>query len=218
MGSMQTQPKSRLQKIIPGLRSLDGQVVLDFHPTPEVATRALLEREAFKGNTLEPASGNGAISRLLEAELGIHYVYSSDLETRAWVYGKKGANFLTSRGPVDNVITNPPYRLLNAFILHALYRARRKVAMLVNQTALFGRQRFETVLGPFPPARVYLFARGIPYYHRGGWSNTGGMSHAWVVWDKKAAGTQLEWILHEGGATDYDKDLTRGIKLRMERA
>ena len=37
---------------------------LDFHPTPEHVTEALLARERFQGLILEPASGDGAIIRV----------------------------------------------------------------------------------------------------------------------------------------------------------
>ena len=37
----------------------------DFYPTPIEATQALLDREKFTGNVLEPACGDGAMSKVL---------------------------------------------------------------------------------------------------------------------------------------------------------
>ena len=37
---------------------------MDFHPTPEHVTEALIARERFQGLILEPASGDGAIIRV----------------------------------------------------------------------------------------------------------------------------------------------------------
>jgi len=39
----------------------------EFYPTPPEATRALLSVECFEGDIWEPACGDGAISKVLEA-------------------------------------------------------------------------------------------------------------------------------------------------------
>jgi hypothetical protein len=44
----------------------NNRVLHDFHPTPEIATVKLLEREKFHGEIWEPACGDGAMSRVLE--------------------------------------------------------------------------------------------------------------------------------------------------------
>ena len=61
----------------------------DFYPTPIEATQALLDREKFTGNVLEPACGDGAMSKVL-INNG-YQVISSDLFDRG--YGKTGINF-----------------------------------------------------------------------------------------------------------------------------
>jgi len=61
-----------------------------FYPTPPEGTRALLRVEKFEGTIWEPACGDGAISRELEA-VG-HTVLSTDLIDRG--YGTAGVDFL----------------------------------------------------------------------------------------------------------------------------
>lgn len=93
-----------------------NKVPHDFYPTPETATIKLLEREKFKGYVWEPACGNGAMSVVLE-RYGYH-VISSDLIYRG--YGEGGVDFLRSSFKTENIITNPPFKLANKFIHHAL--------------------------------------------------------------------------------------------------
>lgn len=78
----------------------------EFYPTPPEATRALLSVESFEGSIWEPACGDGAISKVLEA--AGYQVVSTDLIDRG--YGAGGQDFLKSTEPLGrNIITNPPY-------------------------------------------------------------------------------------------------------------
>ena len=43
------------------------RAAFEFYPTPPEATRALLSVESFQGDIWEPACGDGAISKVLEA-------------------------------------------------------------------------------------------------------------------------------------------------------
>lgn len=78
----------------------------EFYPTPPEATRALLSVESFEGDIWEPACGDGAISKVLEA--AGYQVVSTDLIDRG--FGAGGQDFLKSPEPLArNIITNPPY-------------------------------------------------------------------------------------------------------------
>lgn len=82
------------------------RAAFEFYPTPPEATRALLSVESFEGSIWEPACGDGAISKVLEA--AGYQVISTDLIDRG--YGAGGHNFLKSDRPLaKNIITNPPY-------------------------------------------------------------------------------------------------------------
>lgn len=82
------------------------RAAFEFYPTPPEAVRALLSMESFEGSVWEPACGDGAISRVLEA--AGYQVVSTDLIDRG--YGAGGQDFLKSDRPLaKNIITNPPY-------------------------------------------------------------------------------------------------------------
>jgi hypothetical protein len=79
----------------------------DFYPTWPAATRALLSVERFDGAIWEPACGDGAMSKVLEA--AGHEVISTDLIDRG--YGEGGRDFLMEWQPrAPNIVTNPPFR------------------------------------------------------------------------------------------------------------
>jgi len=86
----------------------------DFYPTPPEAVRALLSVESFDAPIWEPACGDGAIARELEAHG--HEVHATDLIDRG--YGAGDHDFLspvtftrvTLEHPhLKHVVTNPPY-------------------------------------------------------------------------------------------------------------
>ena len=182
------------------------RVLHDFYPTPRVATEMLLKNVHFEGSTWEPASGNGAISRVLEEQPQLQ-VRSSDLQKTG--YGEGEIDFLLTNWECDNIISNPPYSLLNPFMEQALRVAKSKVAFLVNVHALFGVTR-HAFYKQNPPSLILILSRGIPYFKEGEWKSAGGMKHVQLVWDKldKSGDTKIKWALNTGKAiTDYDRDL-----------
>jgi hypothetical protein len=89
----------------------------DFYPTPSAATQVLLDRQKFTGNVLEPACGDGAMSKVMI--VNGYEVHSSDLFDRG--YGKTGVNFLETTEKYDNInkfedirvfLLNPKIRLV----------------------------------------------------------------------------------------------------------
>src|SRR5665213_601373 len=77
----------------------------DFFPTPEWATRALIDNEPFDGTIWEPACGDGTMAEVLK-RTGCP-VEASDLYDRG--YGEARVDFLRSNRIADNIVTNPPY-------------------------------------------------------------------------------------------------------------
>jgi len=163
----------------------------DYYATPPVATLALLEKESFVGNILEPCCGEGHISKILEANG--YTVESNDLIDRG--YGSSRIDFLLETTKVDNVVTNPPYKNALDFVRKATDLADKKVAMLLKLNFLEGVKRKE-FFKTRPPARVYVFSSrqslmkgGVP--HKGGM-----MALAWFVWENGSTEKPiLDWIL-----------------------
>ena len=158
---------------------------LDFHPTPEHVTEALLSRERFRGSILEPASGNGAIVRVLR-KAG-YTVTGTDIVG--------GTDFLKTRKTVANVVTNPPYSdaMAEKFCRHALAIAKSKVAMLLPMWFLEGVQRHDLFAG-HPLKAIYIFSRRPKFGEQD--RHAAPFGTCWAVWDKGYKGKpRIEWIL-----------------------
>lgn len=164
----------------------------DFYPTPPSTTRALMEREKFDGIVWECASGNGAMSKVIEQ---YNECISSDMRKDEDIYGEKGVDFLKTNREVDNIITNPPYRLAEEFIKHALQCARKKVAMLLKLVFLEGVTRYDLFQNT-PLKTVYVFCRRQRITIGGKeMKNSSMIAYAWFVWDKSYTGKPtISWI------------------------
>ena len=178
-----------------GSRPAGRRRVDDFHETPRIAIEALLSVENFTGPIWEPACGLGAISEVL-IERG-HSVVSTDLVDRG--YGTGRTDFLLEWQPrAPNVVTNPPFKLAQAFAQNALRLTTGKVALLVRWSWHAGQKRrlfFENS----PPARTWLFSRRLPLMHRHDWTGrkaSSAIDHCWVVWERghNGPGTTIGWL------------------------
>ena len=163
----------------------------DFYPSPPEAVEALLAVETFTGKIWEPACGDGAISKVLEAHG--HDVLSTDLIDRG--YGTGGLDFLTASQQVENVITNPPFKLGEEFVVKALESTTGKVAMLCKLQFLEGAKRrkmFETT----PLKAVHVFSKRLSMTRNGEkMQNSGMIAFAWLVWDWSYSGQpRLGWV------------------------
>lgn len=163
----------------------------DFYRTPAPCTKELVYREQFDGLIWEPACGDGAISQVLLDEG--YAVTSSDLHDRG--FGNSGINFLESASRCDNIVTNPPYKIAQEFIEHALKQADKKVAMLLKLNFLEGQKR-RVFFKKHPPTRIYVFSRRISF-NRGDEDGNGAglLAYAWYVWDIGSRSLPtLDWI------------------------
>lgn len=144
--------------------SNDKRIENDFYRTPPFATKALIDREEFRGLIWEPACGDGAMSKVLKMAK-VEAVISTDLIYRG--YGLGGKDFLTCEVPgaarVRNIVTNPPFRLATEFILRAISIAEEKVAMLLKLNALAGRKRYSEIYSKYPPSRIYIFVNRLNF-------------------------------------------------------
>jgi hypothetical protein len=171
---------------------------LDLYETPEAAVHALLRGWAFIGPIWEPACGPGAIVRVLRA---FDYdVVATDIEDYGCPGARGGIDFLMqAQAPagVKNIITNPPYRLANKFVRHALELVPR-VAMLLPLRFLESSGRND-ILDGGTLAHVFVFRNRLPMMHRAGWHGprikTGAIAFAWFVWAREHRGpTTIERI------------------------
>jgi hypothetical protein len=163
----------------------------DFYPTPPEATEALLAREKFEGTIWEPACGDGAICRVLAAHG--HSILATDLNYRD--YGMGDIDFLTCQLQAANVITNPPFKLAEEFIHHALKQTTGKVAMLCKLQFLEGGKR-KIMFESTPLKKVYVFSKRLTMTRNGEkMKNSGMIAFAWFVWEHGYEGDPtVAWI------------------------
>ena len=172
---------------------------VDNFPTPPWATRALLEKVLNFSNKktqscLEPACGAGHMSKVL-----LEYfktVCSSDLHK--YGYGEE-VDFLGSYykpGSFDWVITNPPFKSAERFILEAQSVARIGVAVIVRTVFLESVGRYNRLFNVTPPSYVAQFSERVPMVKgRLDRRATTATGYAWCIWEKKSAKkTGLRWI------------------------
>jgi len=150
----------------------------DFYATPASITEALLARERFRAEILEPASGDGAMAEVLRAHG--YEVDEADI--------RRGQNFLDRKEPCWNIVTNPPYgkSMAEVFVRHALKLAFLKVAMLLPMYFLEGVCRHDIFNNPaFPVKATYVFSRRAKFGEEG---HTSPFGTVWVVWERRHQG------------------------------
>ena len=150
----------------------------DFYATdPETLKLFLYEfwkDNSFEGDILEPACGQGHISKTLEEMLPSFNIISTDLIDRG--YGQGGIDFLTHDygRTFGTVITNPPFSLAKEFIEKGLKVSEKYVYVHTTRQA--------------------TWKEGKPLDPKGKkWATT--MCLAWFVWDKEYKGEPIiRWI------------------------
>ena len=182
-----------------------GRVENDYYATHPDSTKALLEVEKIIYPALEPACGEGHISKLLTGANTFNggSVISSDLINRG--YGDMFVDFLKydfDEYGINTVITNPPFVLFQEFVEKALKVARFKVIMFGKLQALEGKRR-ATFMQNSPLKTVYVFkSRQQPLRNgsdidelTGKKMNSSTMAFAWFVWKKGYDGLPtIQWI------------------------
>jgi hypothetical protein len=173
----------------------------DLYETPAAAVRALLQVEALPCCLWEPACGPGAIVRVLRG--AGHSVIATDLadyQSPDQDFARR--DFLLERAAperVEAIVTNPPFKLANQFVEHAL-RLCPRVVMLLRLTFLESTRR-TAILEAGHLARVYVFRNRLPMMHRAGWNGpmaSSTVAYAWFVWDRDHDGpTELRRISAE---------------------
>ena len=152
----------------------------DQYPTPRSLVRVAAEMFQVEGfrviePVLEPCAGEGSIRDELVA-LG-YTVQTNDVVS--------GVDYLTGSWTQPQVITNPPFRLWDQFVIKALGHAER-VAMIgrLNYFGTHGRHQ----RGLWRSLRaVYCFDRYVDFrtpVRSDGLFYVGAMATAWFVWDQ----------------------------------
>ncbi len=96
---------------------------------------------------------------------------------------------------VDWVITNPPFRLAEEFVLLTLRVARHGVAILARTVFLESAGRYGAIFRDNPPTKFAQFAERVPMIKaRLDIKATTATGYAWFVWEKNAKGAALTYV------------------------
>jgi hypothetical protein len=97
----------------------------------------------------------------------------------------------------DWVITNPPFRLSEEFVIRALAIARAGVAILARTVFIESIGRYRNLFQHTPPAKFAQFTERVPMVKgRLDQAAVTATSYAWLVWEKANADAQprLMWV------------------------
>jgi hypothetical protein len=164
--------------------------VLNYYPTPPWAARAgaeiLLKLDPEACAVWEPACGEGHMAAALDEYF--RTVHASDIHAHG--YGDV-VDFLMAGdapGPVDWVVTNPPFDRAEQFLAEGLRRARRGVALLCRVAFLEGKERYSALFeGPNRLTLCAVFSDRVSMV-LGQWDPVASQAscHAWFFFLKGA--------------------------------
>lgn len=171
----------------------------DDFPTPPWATRALIEhvigREGLAHLTcLEPACGAGHMAKVLKDYF--KHVGCSDAIDYGYAAVRDYLSYPYETNAVDWVITNPPFRLAEEFVLRSLDVAQLGVAVLVRTVFLESVGRYRRLFQPHSPSVFAQFVERVPMVRgRLDGNATTATGYAWLVWEKTTIGEpKVVWI------------------------
>jgi hypothetical protein len=132
------------------------RVATDWYIEPAWTVDALLDAEPFPGQSWDPSCGAGNIPRAMQAR-GLE-CWGSDVADRG--YGTVGLDFFDATDRADNIVSNPPYGVIEPYVLKALQVTSGKVAILARLALLEGIKR-RALFQRTPLARVWVSSRRI---------------------------------------------------------
>lgn len=167
----------------------------------------------FDGNTiLEPSVGGGHMADGIQTYLFKNdyecHLIGTDIQNRGYesddweLYCGPEYDFFSDDYPYDSadwVIMNPPYSVIEPFVIRSLEIAKDGVIMLARLQFLEGSGRYEKILKENPPTDVYVYVDRIQCWKNGVEpEGSSAQAYAWFVWDKKHSNPstkpQLHWL------------------------
>lgn len=159
--------------------------VNDWYVEPAWCVQALAHDIQFKGGIHDPCCGSGTIPEVLGGS-------GSDIIDRGFRYPVQ--NYLQDFMLYDNIVTNPPYRMAQEIIEHALKHVKYRVAALV-QTKFLSSQKRHGLFMRRDTERIIMFSRrpSMPpgemlMRHGESIRGNGSIDYCWVVWNRRHDG------------------------------
>ena len=178
---------------------VEAQDSLDDFPTPPWASRALIEHiigidDLQSQSAMEPACGSGYMSSVLSEYFG--KVYASDIHPYGFGDVKDFLKDKFAPKSVDWVITNPPFKNAEEFVVRGLDIARVGVAVLVRTVFIESVGRYNRLFRERPCDVFAQFVERVPIVKgRVDPRATTATGYAWLLWNADPAGCpRLAWI------------------------
>jgi hypothetical protein len=113
-----------------------ARVDQDWYREPRYVTEQLLSAQEFEGEILDPCCGGGTIVSVCR-DHG-YTAYGSDIADRG--FGAVRDLFAITE-EIDNIVTNPPFRIAEKVVRHILRIVRHKAALIMPLTFVESRGR-----------------------------------------------------------------------------
>ena len=187
---------------------------LDYYSTPTEEVTNILNtlNINFIGKTiLEPPAGGGhmlqGIKNYLTDNVNNVTIIATDIQDRGCKDIEAGAafDFLSDEYPykdnIDYIIMNPPYSIIEPFVMRSLGIANKGILMLGRLQFLEGEKRFENILAEYPPTDIYVYVDRIACFKNGDISQkiSSAQAYAWFYWDIEKVNTtiynsEIHWL------------------------
>ena len=112
-----------------------------------------------------------------------------------------GLDYLADDYPYSNsdyIIMNPPFKLIEPFVIRSLEIATKGILMFGRLQFLEGQSRYNNILKDNPPSDVYVYIDRVACYKNGDLSIKPDsiQAYAWYYWDltKLTKEAKLHWI------------------------
>ena len=169
----------------------------DLYTEPEWAVEALLDAEKIEGPIWDPACGTGTIPRVCRRR-GL-VACGTDIADKPRSLRHDflmDAPMATTRDmPIQSIICNPPFKLAEEFIRHAVVDLKVDVAAFLLRLAFLEGQARRKMFERTPLARVLVFSKRVSMPPPGTKQVGGAVAFAWFVWRRGHVGPPtIGWL------------------------
>lgn len=169
----------------------------DYYATPPKEVYNILDTIGliFKEDEviLEPSCGGGHMLKGIEP-FSTGKIIGTDLHDRGFKDNRfelhYGLDYLSDDYPyneADYVIMNPPFKLIEPFVIRSLEIAKKGVLMFGRLQFLEGEGRYNNIFADNPPTDVWVYVDRVACYKGGDFSAKPDaiQAYAWFYWDKQ---------------------------------
>lgn len=185
---------------------------LDYYSTPteevqnilntlniDFSNQTILEPSAGGGHMLEAIRNyTGDTAQIIATDIQQRKLYKDDL----YIESGKEFDFLSDNYPytedIDYIIMNPPFSVIEPFVMKSLSIANKGVIMLGRLQFLESENRYENIFQVCPPTDTYVYVDRIACFKNGDLSMKPDsiQAYAWFVWDltQEESESRVHWI------------------------